>query len=134
MTALELILGTRYRRISDGETMTLVARFPIMLRSTKGPWVTTFGRLATEFEELEPQAGTPTEDESSTGTRRTIDVSQFMLLNAARLSLANDTETTSIPAQLLVVAPLINAQERDLLARDIGTDLNRKAGPDVVAA
>jgi hypothetical protein len=134
MTSLELTIGTRYRRIADGETMTLVARFPIMLRSARGPWVTTFGRLATEFEELPPEAGLPADEESLTGASRSIDVSQFMLLSAARLSLANDTEDTSIPTQILAVVPLINAQERDLLARDIGTDLNRKAGPDVVTA
>lgn len=36
--AADLKTGTRYRRKSDGEVMTLVARFPnIMLRSAKGP-------------------------------------------------------------------------------------------------
>lgn len=51
--AADLKTGTRYRRKSDGEVLTLVARFPnIMLRSAKGPWTTTYKRLMAEFEEV----------------------------------------------------------------------------------
>jgi hypothetical protein len=50
---IDLVVGTRYTRKSDGEEFELVARWPVLLKqlSDHQPRSTTTGRLDAEYDE-----------------------------------------------------------------------------------